>query len=99
MSTLLSKSKQVRQTSFIYDHLCEFHNGEIPLLKIEILGKYPGDPGLRQATEAVSIRRSKPKMNGKKRMNCDQEQRHTRKYLEKVTQKGLFECIEVGDQF
>ena len=65
MSTLRSKNEQIRQTSFIYDHMWEVHNGEIPPLKIKILGKYPGDPGLRQATEAVSIRRNKPKLNGK----------------------------------
>ena len=65
MSTLRSKNEQIRQKSFLYDHMWEVHNGEIPPLKIEILGKYPGDPGLRQATEAVSIRQNKPKMNGK----------------------------------
>ena len=65
MSTLRSKNEQIRQNSFLYDHMWEVHNGEIPPLKIEILGKYPGDPGLRQATEAVSIRRNKPKLNGK----------------------------------
>ena len=65
MNTLLSKNEQTRQTSFLYNHMWEAHNGEIPPLKIEILGKYPGDPGLRQAMEAVSIRRNKPKLNGK----------------------------------
>ena len=45
--------------------LWESHNGAIPPLKFEILKKFPGDPALRQATEAVSIRRNKPKWNGK----------------------------------
>ena len=65
MSTLRSKNEQIRQKSFLYDHMWEVHNGKIPPLKIEILGKHPGYPGLRQATEAVSIRQNKPKMNGK----------------------------------
>ena len=46
MNALRSKNEQIRQTSFLYDHMWEAHSGEIPTLKIEILGKYPGDPGL-----------------------------------------------------
>ena len=65
MNALRSKREQMRQTSFLYDHMWEAHDGEIPPLKIEILGRYPGDPGLRQATEAVSIRLNKPKLNSK----------------------------------
>ena len=65
MNALRSKREQMRQTSFLYDHMWEAHNGEIPPLKIKILGRYPGDPGLRQAAEAVSIRLNKPKMNSK----------------------------------
>ena len=41
------------------------HGGEVPQLKLEILSRCPGDPGLRQATEAVSIRENKPPLNGK----------------------------------
>ena len=65
MKILKSKSEQVRQKSFLYEHMWESHNGAIPPLKFEILKKFPGDPALRQATEAVSIRRNKPKWNGK----------------------------------
>ena len=65
MSIIRSKSEQVRQGSFIYKHIWESHNGEVPPLKMEVLGKFPGDPGLRQATEAVSIRKNKPSLNGK----------------------------------
>ena len=65
MSILQSKNELTRQSSFLYEHIWEVHNGEIPPLKMEILGRYPGDPGLRQATEAVSIRRNKPCLNSK----------------------------------
>ena len=65
MSVIHSKSEQVRQGSFLYKHMWESHNGGIPPLNIEILRKFPGDPALRQATEAVSIRRNKPPLNGK----------------------------------
>ena len=34
MSTFLSKSEQVWQTSFLYDHMWEVQNSEIPPLKI-----------------------------------------------------------------
>ena len=65
MSILQSKNELTRQSSFLYEHIWEVHDGGIPPLKMEILGRYPGDPGLRQATEAVSIRRNKPSLNGK----------------------------------
>ena len=43
----------------------EEHGGVTPPLKLEIVSRCPGDPGLRQATEAVSIRENKPCLNGK----------------------------------
>ena len=77
MSILRSRSEQIRQTSFIYDHMWEVHNGEIPPLKMKILGKYPGDPGLRQATEAVSIGWNKPKLNEKNEWKIEPRPRAT----------------------
>ena len=65
MSVLKSKNEQIRQGSFLYKHIWERHNGAVPPLKFEILKKFPGDPALRQATEAVSIRMNKPTLNGK----------------------------------
>ena len=65
MSVLRSKREQVQQGSFLYSHIWGSHNGEIPPLKIEVLRKFPGDPALRQATEAVSIRMNRPSLNGK----------------------------------
>ena len=67
MSVGRSKSEEVRQGSFLYKHIWESHNGEVPSLKIEVLRKFPGDPALRQATEAVSIRVNIPKLNGKEK--------------------------------
>ena len=87
MSIIYSKKEQTRQTSFLYDHMWEAHNGEVPPLKIKILGKYPGDPGLRQATEAVSIRQNKPKMNGKNEWT--NEPRPRTKNARKVTPQAI----------
>ena len=56
----------------------ESHNGEIPPLKFEILGKFPGDPALRQATEAVSIRVNKPSLNSKEEWTNEPRKRKPR---------------------
>ena len=56
---------QIRKKSFLFDHMEEEHGGVAPPLKLEIVSRCPGDPGLRQATEAVSIRENKPCLNGK----------------------------------
>ena len=60
------RREQIRQRSVFYDHAWERHAGAVPPLKFEILGKFPDDPGMRQATEAVSIRKNDPKLNGKR---------------------------------
>ena len=60
------KRERFRQKSAFYEHAWERHGGSIPPLKFEIIGKYPDDPGMRQATEAVSIRLNNPSMNGKR---------------------------------
>ena len=75
MSVLRSKNEQVRQRSFLYKHIYESHNGAIPPLKFEVLQKFPGDPALRQATEAVSIRKNRPKLNGKEEWTNEPRQR------------------------
>ena len=71
MSVIKSKDELIRQKSILYDHMWESHNGEVPPLGLEILGKFPGDPALRQATEAVSIRKNKPTMNGREEWTND----------------------------
>ena len=60
------RREQVRQQSVFYDHAWEWHARAVPTLKFEILGKFPNDPGMRQATEAVSIRKNAPKLNNKR---------------------------------
>ena len=79
MSVLKSKKETTRQKSFLYDHILESHNGEIPPLSIEILGRFPDDPALRQATEAVSIRVNKPSLNGKEEWTNEPRKRKSRK--------------------
>ena len=78
MSVIRSKSEQVRQGSFLYKHMWGSHNGEIPPLKIEVLRKFPGDPALRQATEAVSIRVNRPPLNGKDEWTNEPRKRRQR---------------------
>ena len=65
------KREQTRQRSAFYEHAWEKHGGAVPPLTFEILGRFPDDPGLRQATEAVSIRRNNPSLNGKKEWTND----------------------------
>ena len=65
MGIISNRNPSIRERSFLYDHVEKDHNGEIPPLKVQIIGKFPGDPGLRQATEAVSIRENRPPLNGK----------------------------------
>ena len=60
------KREQIRQQSVFYEHAWERHAGAVPPLKFEILGKFPSDPSMRQATEAVSIRKNAPKLNNKR---------------------------------
>ena len=71
------KREQWRQKSAFYEHAWERHEGAIPPLEFEIIGKYPGDPGLRQAMEAVSIRVNKPRMNGKREWTNEPRPRKT----------------------
>ena len=59
------KRERYRQKSIMYSHAWERHQGAVPPLKFEILGKFSDDPAMRQATEAVSIRRNKPSLNSK----------------------------------
>ena len=60
------KRERFRQKSAFYEHAWERHGGAIPPLKFEIIGKYPDEPGMRQAIEVVSIRLNNPSMNGKR---------------------------------
>ncbi len=66
LNQIRDKREQMRQKSVFYEHSWEQHGGAVPPLRFEILGKYPDDPGMRQAMEAVSIRANEPKINNKK---------------------------------
>ena len=87
MSVIRSKSEQVRQGSFLYKHMWESHNGEVPPLKIEVLRKFPGDPALRQATEAVSIRVNKPSLNGKEEWTNEPRKRRQQRQQQQQQQQ------------
>ena len=65
MYNIKNKNVRIRQKSFLFDHVQGEHNGQVPPLKLEILRRCPGDPGLRQATEAVCIRDFRPPLNEK----------------------------------
>ena len=65
LNLIRNKKEQLRQKSVFYDHAWEAHGGAVPPLRFEVLGRFPDDPAMRQATEAVSIRRNKPVLNSK----------------------------------
>ena len=65
VAVMSSNKESIRKKSFMYDHAKEQHGGIIPPMKVEIVAQCLGDPGLRQAMEAVLIRDTKPSLNGK----------------------------------
>ena len=65
MKLIESDNQVTRKKSFLYDHVQNQHNGEVPPLKLEIKAQCLGDPGYRQALEATRIREEKPPLNGK----------------------------------
>ena len=75
MKTIKSTNENVRKKSFLYEHIMEQHNGTLPPIKAEFIGRYPGDPGMRQAAEAVSIRQNKPQLNGKEEWTNERRSR------------------------
>ena len=54
-----------RKKSFIYEHADKVHGGTIPPVTLEIVARFTGDAGVRQAAEAVYIKDERPKLNGK----------------------------------
>jgi len=74
-----STCEKVKKTSFLYDHIQKEHNGEVPPLKVEIVARCPGDPGLRQAIEAVRIREDKPTLNGREEWKNQPRKRPVKK--------------------
>ena len=55
------------QSSVLFQHVQEKHqvDGEQVTWKVKLLGRCPGDPSLRQATEATFIRNTRPELNRK----------------------------------
>ena len=66
---LKSSCPSTRKKSFLHQHVHFAHNGEIPPVSVEIVGRCAGDPGLRQALEAVLIRKTDACLNRKKEWN------------------------------
>ena len=61
----LLKYRRKDKDSVFYRHSIENHHGVQPDLFIRILARCPGDPTLRQATEATYIKALNPSLNGK----------------------------------
>ena len=62
---MMHQKDSERKKSFMYDHANEAHGGNMPSVSLEIIGRFTGDAGARQAAEAVCIREEKPQLNGK----------------------------------
>ena len=92
MYNIKNRSVHIRKRSFLYDHVQKEHRGEIPPLKLEIVRRCPSDPGLRQATEAVSIREFRPPLNGK-----DEWTNEPRKRREKVPERNIASDVTRND--
>ena len=54
-----------RKKSFMYEHAEKTHGGIMPPVNLEIIARFTGDAGVRQAAEAVYIREEKAPLNGK----------------------------------
>ena len=54
-----------RKKSFMYEHAEKSHGGTIPPVTLEVIARFTGDAGARQAAEAVYIKEEQPKLNGK----------------------------------
>ena len=65
--------------SVFYQHMIEKHEGNMKELKFDIYNKYPGDPLLRQVTEAVLIRELKPQLNAKLELSTQNSSRIKKK--------------------
>ena len=59
--------------------MIEKHEGNMKELKFDIYNKYPGDPLLRQVTEAVLIRELKPQLNAKLELSTQNSSRIKKK--------------------
>ena len=74
-----SECEATRKKSFIHEHVETVHNGTPPPLNVEILASCVGDPSMRQALEAVVIRKNDPVLNRKQEWTNEPRQRKPRK--------------------
>ena len=72
---LNSNCDSTRGKSFMYEHITSVHNGNVPSLNVKVLASCPGDPGMRQAVEAVTIRKNDPILNRKQEWSNEPRQR------------------------
>ena len=70
-----SENEQTRKRSFLHDHIESTHGGQVPSLEVKILGTCPDDPSMRQALEAVFIRKEDPILNRKQEWTNEPRQR------------------------
>ena len=75
---LTSNSEGTRAKSFLYDHVQTVHTGDLPSLDVRVLASCPGDPGMRQALEAVIIRKEDPPLNRKQEWTNEPRKRKRR---------------------
>ena len=59
--------KRQDKNSALFQHFEEKHQADVRQIKwnVKVLQRCPGDPALRQATEATLIRLNKPELNRK----------------------------------
>ena len=70
-----SENEQTRKRSFLHDHIESTHGGQVPSLEVKILRTCPDDPSMRQALEAVFIRKEDPILNRKQEWTNEPRQR------------------------
>jgi hypothetical protein len=75
---LNSACEATRKKSFLHHHVQSVHNGNVPPLDVTIVGKCVGDPSMRQALEAVTIRREDPMLNRKQEWNNEPRKRKSK---------------------
>ena len=61
-----------------HEHVQKEHGGINPAIKIEVIGQFHNNPGMRQAAEAVTIRDEKPMLNGKEEFTNQPRKRKER---------------------
>ena len=74
-----SGCEETRKRSFLHDHIQSVHDGNVPALEVSIVGSCKGDPSMRQALEAVTIRKQDPVLNRKQEWTNEPRKRKPKK--------------------